>query len=71
MQRIQVNVDTENANSINWYFVSCIQNARYPERSDTNQSTGMNIKPIHDQTSHFRTSLEYLINYIVEQEESI
>jgi len=48
-----------------------MQNARYPERNEMSQSTSENIKPVHDQTSHFRTSYEYLINFIVESEESM
>jgi hypothetical protein len=70
MWRIEVNVNTENARSLNWWFTSAIQNARYSERLETSQSTSINNKPIHDSTSHMRTSWEYLINFIVEQEES-
>jgi len=50
-------------------FISAIQNARYPERQETSQSTATNYKPIHDWTSHFRTALEYAILFITEQEE--
>ena len=71
MWRVEVNVDTENAKSLNWWFVSALQNARYPERNETSQSTSTNYNPIHDQTSHYRTSFEYLINFIIEQEESM
>jgi hypothetical protein len=71
MWRVEVNVDTENAKSLNWEFVSSLQNARYPERNETSQSTSDNYKPIHDQTSHFRTSYEYLVNFIIESEESM
>ena len=71
MHRIQVNVDTENAYSVNWLFVSCIQNSRYPSRNETSQSTSENIKPVHDQSSHHRTAMEYNINFIIEQEEAL
>lgn len=71
MWRIEVNVNTEDAESFNWLFVSCVQNARYPERNENSQSTSENITPIHDHTSHFRTSFEYLINYLIEQEENM
>lgn len=71
MGRLEVNVDTEDSNSLNWWFTSSLQNARYPERNETSQSTSENIKPVHDQTSHFRTAFEYLINFIVEQEEAM
>jgi hypothetical protein len=71
MNRLEVNVDTENAKSLNWWFVSSLQNARYPERNESSQSTWMNTTPIHDASSHFRTSFEYLLNFIVESEESM
>lgn len=41
-------------------------NARYPERSETSQSTSVQSKPIHDWTSHFRTALEYFFQYTKE-----
>lgn len=71
MGRIEVSVDTEDAKSLNWWFVSALQNARYPERNEMSQSTSQNINPVHDQSSHFRTSFEYLINFIIESEESM
>lgn len=71
MGRIEVNVDTEDSKSLNWGLVASMQNARYPERNEMSQSTSENIKPVHDQTSHFRTSFEYLVNFIVEAEESM
>lgn len=71
MWRIEINVDTENVHSLNWQFVSSMQNARYPERNETSQATSDNYKPVHDQSSHFRTSFEYLINFLIEQEENM
>ena len=50
-------------------FISAIQNARYPERSEGSQSTSGNYKPIHDWTSHYRTALEYAMLSIIEKEE--
>lgn len=50
-------------------FISAIQNARYPERKEGSQSTSTNFSPIHNWTSHFRTSLEYLMLFLTEQEE--
>ena len=35
-------------------------NARFPERREGSQATTEITKPIHDWTSHFRTSLEYM-----------
>lgn len=34
--------------------------ARFPERNPQSQATSENTKPIHDWTSHFRTSVEYM-----------
>ena len=51
-------------------FVSCIQNARYPTRKQWSNSTSENLKPVHDQTSHFRTALEYLCLWLYEQEKN-
>lgn len=47
-------------------FASAIANARYPERNETSQSTRVFTLPVHDFTSHARTSLEYLVTYILE-----
>ena len=47
-------------------FASSIMNARYPERSETSQSTSVQNKPIHDWTSHYRTALEYFLQYTKE-----
>lgn len=69
MHRLQVNCDMEDANSLNWEFVSAIQSARYPARNETSQSTTTNYNPVHDASSHFRTSLEYILNFLIEAEE--
>jgi hypothetical protein len=71
MNRIEVNVDVESTESFNWEFTTAIQSARYPETKEQSQSTQEKNKPIHDQTSHFRTSFEYLVNYIIEIEEAL
>lgn len=47
-------------------FANAIMNARYPERSESSQSTSVQSKPIHDWSSHARTSLEYLVTYLLE-----
>lgn len=49
-------------------FISAMQNARYPQRKEGTQSTTENTKPIHDWTSHFRTSFEYLALFLTELE---
>ncbi len=46
------------------YWIESIDGARYPQRSDTSQSTSAITLPIHDWTSHHRTSTEYYaVNY--------
>lgn len=52
----KLSVDSEN----NEYFIDCIRNAKYPERSETSQSTSPIKQPIHDWTSHHRSCLEYM-----------
>ena len=47
-------------------FASAIMNAKYPERKETSNSTKEQLLPVHNRTSHYRTSLEYLITYILE-----
>lgn len=47
-------------------LASAIMNARYPERSETSQSTAIINKPIHDWTSHWRTTIEYFMTYTKE-----
>jgi hypothetical protein len=49
-------------------FISAIQNATYPQRSDDSQATTDNTVPVHNWTSHYRTSLEYLVMMITEWE---
>lgn len=70
MNRIEVNVDMEDAESPNWDFVSSIQNSRYPKREETSETTADNHKPTK-LGSHFRTSFEYLVNFLIEAEESM
>lgn len=69
LHRLQVNANPEDAKSLNWDFVSAIQQAHYPTRNEMSQSTSTNYTPVHDASSHFRTSFEYLINSIIESEE--
>src|SRR3990167_5427225 len=46
------------------YWLECIRNARYPQRSEQSQATTPVVKPIHDWTSHHRTSTEFFaVNY--------
>jgi hypothetical protein len=49
-------------------FASAILNSRYPERAEGSNSTSNNILPVHNQFSHYRTALEYLTTYLLENE---
>ncbi len=62
MDRYQVNIPQCDE------FISAIQNATYPKRTDDSQATTANTVPVHNWTSHYRTALEYLTMYIVENE---
>lgn len=54
----------------NEVFISAMRNAKYPKRSETSQSTTEPMKPVHDWTSHFRSSYEYFIDNEPTLEES-
>jgi hypothetical protein len=41
-------------------WMEAIDQARYPQRTDTSQATSAIASPIHDWTSHHRTATEYL-----------
>lgn len=47
-------------------FASAIMNARYPERKEGTNNTNPTEIPIHDWTSHYRSALEYLIQFLSE-----
>lgn len=47
-------------------FASALMNARYPQRKETSMATTEITKPIHDWTSHYRSWLEYWVNFILE-----
>ncbi len=73
MIKEQIRLTTQALNRIvvnpaNTDFISAIQNARYPNRPENSQSTSENTKPVHDWTSHFRTSLEYAILFLTQEE---
>jgi hypothetical protein len=48
-----------NANPRTEYAMECFKSARYPQREETSQATTPISAPIHDWTSHLRTSMEY------------
>ena len=50
-------------------FMSAIQNARYPEHKQGSNRTQEQTKPIHNMTSHYRSALEYLTVYLINQQE--
>jgi len=43
----------------NDYFLEAIKSARYPQREETSQATTPIALPIHDWSSHLRSSMEY------------
>ena len=49
-------------------FASFILNAKYPERKEDSNSTKTFTLPVHNQTSHARTALEYLVTYLIENQ---
>lgn len=51
----RLHVDKKNCE----YFSDMIVSARYPERTESSQSTSPIDKPIHDDSSHMRTALEF------------
>lgn len=46
----------------NYDFINCINQSRYPTKSEGSQATSEGRKPIHDDNSHYRTALEYYID---------
>lgn len=46
----------------NEVFISAMRNAKYPKKREGSQSTSEPIKPVHDWTSHFRSSYEYFVD---------
>lgn len=48
-----------NLNARTEYFLEAIKSARYPQRDEASQATTPIALPIHDWTSHARTSMEY------------
>lgn len=43
----------------NEFLIESVISAKYPQRNEGSQSTTPITKPVHDDTSHFRTALEY------------
>lgn len=53
-----------NENCTDFAFAIC--NAKYPKVKESSTRTTSADKPIHDQTSHFRTALEYWVWYLLD-----
>ena len=68
MNRIEVNVDVDSDTSLNWDFVSEMQNVKWKLPKEDAEVWETKPKPVH---SDFRTSFEYLVNFIIEAEESM
>lgn len=53
-------------------WLEAMDQARYPKRPDTSQSTSAIALPIHDWTSHHRTATEYLaVNFEVPEDDVV
>lgn len=55
-RRLEVN---EKRNEV---FISAMRNARYPRKKEASQNVNEPVKPVHDWTSHFRSSYEYFVD---------
>ena len=61
-----------NSTPRNLHWLECIENARYPQRSEHSTATNAIERPIHDWTSHHRTALEYFcVNYRPDRREFV
>jgi hypothetical protein len=60
-----------NDNKRTQFFIECVSAARYPERQETSQATTPVALPIHDFSSHARTSMEYFFMNIARFTESL
>lgn len=58
MGNIHVNKDL-------YEFITAIEQSRYPQKPDNSQATTWGTKPVHNEFSHFRTALEYLIDNLI------
>ena len=46
-------------------FITAIEQSKYPQKPDNSQATSWGTKPVHNEFSHFRTALEYLIDNLL------
>jgi hypothetical protein len=46
-------------------FITAIEQSKYPQKPDNSQATTGGTKPVHNEFSHFRTALEYLIDNLI------
>lgn len=46
-------------------FITAIEQSKYPQKPDNSQATTWGTKPVHNEFSHFRTALEYLIDNLI------
>jgi hypothetical protein len=49
-------------------FMWAIEDSRYPETKENSNRVTPNSHPVHNWTSHFRTSLEYLMTFLATKE---
>lgn len=72
----QINITTKNLNKLkiherNTEYISCLQNASYPENKEGSNRTTAIIKPKHNWTSHHRTQHEYFMLWYDDNEEKL
>lgn len=62
-KRLLPKTQANNTPGVLW-AIECLKLAHYPKRSEESQSTSPIVKPVHDFTSHHRTSTEFFsVNY--------
>lgn len=59
IEKAKLRLHTIDLNETEYEFEEAIMQARYPKKKDNSDATKESTKPVHDDTSHFRTCLEY------------
>lgn len=66
IQKTRSNIMKYKIDEKNVDFASAIMNAKYPDIKEWTNSTSEKKLPVHNWTSHYRTALEYLTTYLLE-----
>ncbi len=59
IEKATLRLHTLDVHKTEYVFQEAIMQARYPKKKDNSEATGEKNKPVHDETSHIRTCLEY------------